>query len=102
MPAECGSPKNLFRAAVPAMFSPLDSTDVPSVSVVEVTWDDGDVLDTKHTGSSIQAGTSEWGMYVPDPAVEYVGYRVSALTVGAGLSYEEIRLAANDPSQQAE
>ena len=53
-------------------------------------------------GSSIQAGTSEWGIFVPDTAVEYVGYGVSALTVGAELSYEEIRLAANDPSQRAE
>jgi hypothetical protein len=94
--------KNLFRTALNCMWfgttSPPDPT--PIVSVVEVTWDEGDVLETKDTGSEIVQGGSLSGR-VPDPPVKYVGYRVSAVAVGAELTYDEIRLAANDISQQA-
>lgn len=88
--------KNLYQAAGECMFCMVDyNAGIPRISLVAVTWDDADVLETKDTGRAIQDGAGR-----PDPAVSYVGYRVSALTTGDEFTYAEIVAAANDITQQ--
>lgn len=77
-PPACGT-KNFFRSALPCMFSVV-SDGQSRISVVEVTWDVGDVLETKDTHSAVQGGGE------PDPSVSFVGSRISALDVGAELT----------------
>jgi hypothetical protein len=59
------------------------------------------VLETRDTGSAIQSGTATFGEYEPEPAVSFVGYRVSKLVVGDELTYAGILEAANDITLQA-
>jgi hypothetical protein len=98
-PAGMWVSKNKHRMCFPSVFSYLFNDEgnlTPRISVVEVTWDEGDVLQTFDTGSAIQQGG------LPDPPVSFVGYRVSSLVVGAELDYAEINEAALDVTLQEE
>jgi hypothetical protein len=75
-------------------------TITPRVSVVEVSWDEGDVLETFVTGRKAQGFVD--GVLLPDPPVPFVGYRVSSLLVGAELDYATINAAALDVTLQQE
>jgi hypothetical protein len=101
--------KNLHRLAVISAFHPFDdATDTPKVSIVAVTWDEGDVLETIETGSAVIGGPYEIVdpgppkvfAGVPDPPVPFVLYTVTAVDVGAELSLEDINDAALDISLQ--
>lgn len=94
--------KNQHRACFLSAYSMV--VNVPPlmtrVSVLNATWNDGDVLETVDAGSALQGGTGTYGEVEPDPAVSLVWYRVSALTTGVELSYAEANAAALDVSLQ--
>jgi hypothetical protein len=52
-------------------------------------------------GAPSNQGPPTFGEYEPEPAVSFVGYRVSKLVVGDELNYAGILEAANDITLQA-
>jgi hypothetical protein len=92
--------RNLNRLASISVWYPykLEAGNItPLVSLVEVSWNEADVLGSNRDGAAVQgSGPSQ----IPNPPVIFWVYRVSALDVGNELTFAQINDASNDISLQ--